>query len=793
VFQRTIRGLLRSSGYSATAVVSMAVALALATVTFAFVDSRLNPPSAWTDPDQVFIEQLRFGDQRNPASVGERKRLLETIPGIEAVVVETEANAGEPHVQRLRFAGTQLVPVSYWRFLGVPPLIGRTPTAEEARARSAVVISERLWRLEYPEGTPLNGATLKVGDRSYDVVGVMPHAFTRQISNDVWFAYDGTAAIDTLRESAYTGGSRILVRLKSGVTVDVLDADLRRVASVLTSQSARRNAPAYQLNLRPAWTRRPLLDPFSILLYVLAFGILAIGCTNVAALTLARGISRRREHALHLALGASRGAIARRVLGEVGMLTLAASVLGVGFTFALLGVLRAITPLDLLWGEFGVPVVTTRTFVFCGVAILAAIATGAGVPAWRASRVAPNEPLKDLAGTTTGRTRSEFRILVVAELAIAMVLLMMASLASLSVRNMLTLDFGFAARSIVTVSVAVPERSEMTFTGVEAQARGSVEAIRQLPGVQAATLSGGGTMPGGVLSSDRSAAGEPVLQVRNYRTGRERLFATLGVRMREGRDFVEGDAGGDGAAILSNRAAKVLFPRGDAIGRRVKFGAPDKPGRWVPVVGVSEDFLLEPVDDPEKTEPMVAFSFSDSTSRGWSAMIRASGSPAAVATAIRERLTGALPGAPRIRITEFARSYGNFVSSIAYVAKIVGALGVAAVVLGALGLFSVLSYAVGQRSREFAVRVALGATEGNLVSVVMRSAIEFTLAGTAIGALLSFWASAGMSRLLFGVKNTDPVSLVITEVTLIAICLLAALAPALRASRANPLDIIRAV
>jgi putative ABC transport system permease protein len=210
------------------------------------------------------------------------------------------------------------------------------------------------------------------------------------------------------------------------------------------------------------------------------------------------------------------------------------------------------------------------------------------------------------------------------------------------------------------------------------------------------------------------------------------------------------------------------------------------------VVGITEDFELAPTDDAEISDPPVFLATSDSASTSWRVMAIGSHATPASVLPLQTRIRDALPPGWRASARSFTEQLDAQVGLLGYFTKIFGVLGFAALALGALGVFSVLTYVVGQREREFAMRVSLGASPANLVRVVMRNALEFALGGTAIGALLSFWASAGISGLLFGVKNTDPISLIATEVILVSVTLLASLAPALRAARANPLDVMRA-
>jgi len=237
-------------------------------------------------------------------------------------------------------------------------------------------------------------------------------------------------------------------------------------------------------------------------MYLLGFGILTIGCSNVTALTLARGLTRRRDFALRIALGAPRRAIARDVFAEVGLVTFVGSVLGMAMTFALLGVLRRSMPVELTWEGWAAPALDIATLTYCAIAFFVAVAMGGTLPAIRATRISPNESLKDGAGTTTGRARSEFRLLLIGELAVAMVLIMMANLLTLSLRHVMTFDFGFPAQAIVTASVRANDREPpVSATEIAAWRQRSLEVARDLPGVLAAGLRGG-YVPGTLRTID---------------------------------------------------------------------------------------------------------------------------------------------------------------------------------------------------------------------------------------------------------------------------------------------------
>jgi putative ABC transport system permease protein len=790
--RRAVRSLIRSPGYAATAIGSIAVGLALATATFAMVDAMLHPKLPFADPDQLYSVQLRFGNQKNPPSVGEQLRLVRSLP-----LVEDAAAIWSGRIRgytTTRAGGMPLYATpGLWSMLGVRPELGRLPVANDGREGRSVLVRRDIWERDLQKRTSLDGASLRYNDRFYDVIGVMPMKPARQLGGIAFVLADERAALDTLRISTFTqGGARIIVRLRAGATPESMQGDLAHAAANLTSQYVTGSAPPYRIDLVSMRPRIRNLSEFEVLFLGLAFGVLAIGCTNVAALALARGLKRQRDIALRRALGASRGKVAGEVLAEVGILAVIGGALGLVLTIAMLGALAGMIPEELTWGWLEPPVMNFRVFGAAAAAMIAAIALAGAAPAIHASRVSPSEPLKDGAGTTTGRMGSQFRALVIGELAIAMVLLMMASLMSLSIRNRLTFDFGFEATRLATAQLSLMRNPGRTSgADLSSMRRRTIEMATATPGVRSVALMNYRPMVDDIVVSDRTSSGEPSLELRSATSGGPGFFATMGIPIVAGRDIAEGDIG-EGAVVLSERAAAALFPRGDAIGRRIKSGKVEGSEPWVRVVGISKDFTLTMAPDRDLLGHAIVFSDRESATNYWSLAIRTEGDPVPVIRAMTLAFRDALPERSSAYVARFMDAWEPSFLINGFFARIFGVLGFAAMLLSAFGMFSVLSYVVGHRHREFAIRVSLGATQGNVARVVLRTAFECALGGTAIGALLSFWASAGVSGMLFGVKNTDPTSLIVAELVLIGVTLLAGLGPAIRASRANPLDVIRA-
>jgi putative ABC transport system permease protein len=317
-----------------------------------------------------------------------------------------------------------------------------------------------------------------------------------------------------------------------------------------------------------------------------------------------------------------------------------------------------------------------------------------------------------------------------------------------------------------------------------------LQRLRSIPGVVAAAPGGSGRPDGDEVTADAIGDVPPLRTPVYYRAG-PGFFATMGIPLVRGRDISESDENGGGAVVLSETAARRLFPHGGAIGRMVKLGDARSSRPWLPVVGIAKDISLTMNDayDPDYHPGVFAdtpYEFS-----GFLMVARVVHGTPDLTLAIRRGMADLLPADGGVEVVPWTYYQQEMIRVNRFFEQLLSMLGTGALLLGVTGLFSVLSYGVGQRMREFAVRQALGATPLNIVRVVLKGAFEMALGGTAVGALLSFWASAGLSSVLFGVKNTDPVSLVIAEATLMAVALAAALVPAVRAMRSNPVDILR--
>jgi hypothetical protein len=407
--------------------------------------------------------------------------------------------------------------------------------------------------------------------------------------------------------------------------------------------------------------------------------------------------------------------------------------------------------------------------------------------------VEPNEPLKDGAGTTTGRAGSRFKYLVMGELALSMTLLMGASLVSKGTRNIAEYDFGYDARPLLGAQFGTGAR----VPGSSVPAANIVaDRIRAVPGVLGAAAVGHLGAENFTAISDLTVEGGDGIRLNDgYFDADAGFFRTLGLPISQGRDFVEGDRAGEGAAIINAAAAKALFPHGGAIGRRVKMGDFKSARPWVRVVGIVNTmrFSFHGNDRDYDEEPMIVTSTpAAARAEFWQLVIRPARGARGVESAVRKELKMQMPPGAYFTVGLWLPQYAAVLRAHEFVSSVFRMLAAASLLLGAAGLFSVLSYVVGQRNREFAVRMALGADRPAVVRLVLRGALELSIGGAAVGAFMGMWTGSLLSAFLTNVAPTDVGALVTAELFLVSVTTLASLVPALRASRANPVDVLRA-
>jgi predicted permease len=713
----------------------------------------------------------------------ETRSFSQVAPILSEVYALDDQSAGLAGDMGQLFAGR--VGSSYFDVIGVRPMLGRALRDGDAEA-GAVVIGYDLWRRQFSGQRSLAGMTLSFGGRPHPVVGVMPHG----LPGSAWLALPA----DAERSGAgFTGWAAVIARLRPGATKEHADSELAAVARHLTALYHSEDAPfGFTMASQRADPMR--LSDLHWAMLGASFGVLLIACANLANLMLARGLAKRREIALRLAIGAGRAAVVWQMFAECAVLTVGGAGLGVALSLWGSQVVSTRVPRDMWWLGVVLPQLSWRVYALALLAAAAAAVLFGLLPAIRvANAVSLDEPLKDGAGTT-GRFRQRYSALAIAETALALVLLMGAGLLLRAVQRLTSYEFNVAARQLLRSGTRVPKERAETPASRQRYEVDLLAAIRSVPGILDVASQSGKRAPGGALTAEMTGDSTRIVNL-DYSVVSPNYFRTKGLPILVGRDFVDGDLVGDGAVIVNVAAAKRLYPGQRAVGRMLKLGGPASGAPWLPIVGVSriekEGRPSDVRDRPEETWADVFVVRAADAPADLTLTIRTAHEDPKIAAAVSRKIRTMGLGSYGW-VVPYLYWYEGELRSRAFLAKLFVTMGAFALVLAAIGIYGVLAYAVSRRIREFAVRIALGAQRSDLLKSVLHDGLVMTLAGTGLGAFVALWSSYLLENLLEDIHPTDALTLVIAESVLIGVTVGACLAPAFRAMRADPIEILRA-
>ena len=687
-----------------------------------------------------------------------------------------------------RIQGAYFTP-GFFETLGARAALGRTIPPEEAVVGNDrfVVLSDGLWKRRFGADRTIIGRPLTIDGGLFTVVGVMPPAFTFPADRiDFWMPLSvmGPDAIGRQRASRFLD---VFGRLASGVAVaqakDELAALSRRIAE--REQDARGWTDVTMLPVREALigdVRRPLL----VLLGAVAF-VLLITCVNIAGLLLARATARQRELAVRSALGAGRGRILRQLLTESLVLALIGGALGVALAYAGVGALGALGASDLPRAAAIRIDATVMLYAF-GVSTLAGLLFGL-LPAIRATSRNLQGVLRAGSRGSVGNAGNHLRgALVVAEVALAVILVVGAGLATKSFTRMLEIDPGFKAQNVLAV------RLGMNYDKYgDGRIRGYYESllarIAAVPGVEAVgaakdfPLRGVGelrppTVPAGASGPERQIR-VPALHVSTD------FFRAMGIPMRAGRSFTSADREDAPLVWIVNDAfAKRYWPNEPAVGKVLRMGQAS-----IQIVGVVGDFRQKSLTEPP--EPTVYMHYLQNMRAGLSIAVRTTGDPLRYANAVREAIWSVDRDQTITSVETLSTIVGGNVARPRLLASLLLLFGVMGLSLGALGIYGVLAYAVSQRRQEIGVRVALGATPRSVLGLVVGQGMTLAVIGVVAGIAGALVLTRVMTTVLYEVRSTDPMTFMTVVVVLLGTALLASWLPARRALRIDPVQALR--
>ncbi len=790
------RSLLRSPGFALTALVLVALGVGANTAAFSLADFVLVRPLPFPEPDRLVRLWERIPGysrmEASPANYRDWKRLatgFESLAAFDEVGMNL-TGSGDPRRLDVALVTWELLPT-----LGVRPALGRSFTAEDDRedAAGTLLLSDRLWRAGFGGDVSVVGRTVRLDDRPYTVIGVMPPGFlfpSRDV--DAW----KPAAIPA---SAYDDRGdnwlQVVGRLAPGASLAGARAAMGVVAAQLRGQYPAENEKV-DVAVNPM--RDEMSGQSRLLLYALcgaALCVLLVACANLASLLLARGLARRQELAVRTAIGAGRERLLRQLATEGLLMALAGGAAGVLVAVLALPLLSRLVPFAL--PVAGVPAVDARVL---GFALALTLATGLAfglLPALRASGAAGLEGLRDGARSGGGRKEALRSGLVVAEIVASVVLLASAGLLLRALWRLEGLDPGFRAEGVVTMRTALPLPRYAGTTARTAFYARVLGEVRRLPGVAGAAYVTGlpMAMPGGIwpvavgAEPEGSRAGGRNASLRYVTSG---YFGTLGIRLARGRDVDDGDTRERPyVAVVSESMAARYWPGQDPIGRHFTFAFHDRE-----VVGVAADVRVRGFE--QTSEPQVyvpAGQVDDDSIIGYAPkdlVVRSSTSMALIVPQIRAIVRAADPQQPISGVRTMDDVVATQTASRAVQLRVIVGFALIATVLGAVGIHGLLALAVSQRAREIGVRVALGACPREILAMVLRRGVQLGLAGIVPGTILACAVARGLQALLAGLEPWDPVTFAAVVGLSFGMTLAGSLLPTVRALRLDPVQALRA-
>lgn len=832
-FRYGLRVLWKNRVYAFVSLITLAVGIGASTAIFSVVNGVLLRPLPYPKPEQIVRvweanakgRQLQFADP----NFEDVHAQVHSLQGMAAIRSGESTVSVENAPDRVRVAS---VSADFFSVIGVQPLLGRLFVPEEQRfgAAPAALVSHSFWQRHLHETRDLASVKFTVSNNPVAIVGVLPAGFHFPEDSQVWMPRE----LDVRLPSRTAHNWQVVARIRDGVSLEQARADASAVARRISQENRLDEKQMTDVNLVPlkdALTRD--VQPALLVLLGVAGLLLLVACANVMNLSLAQASARGDELAVRVALGASRWRLLRQFLAEALILCAAGGVLGVIAAYFGVRALLAVAPSDIP----RLDEVSVNLFVLAfALALSFVVAAGLGViTAWRATSGQVRSALAE-AGRRQGtgaRSRHVGRMIVAGQVAITLTLLTGAGLLGRSMLRVLSIDPGFETEHIVTLDLKLPDIEEGTENRRAQFLEQLIAGIRALPGVEAA----GGTnvlplkdpdSPDGTfvvlnpqqlsprqrelierstqtsinkadpafladltkfaedLFSNKALAGNA-----DYVVASEGYFETLRIPLLRGRLFTDSDGPtAPHAAVISEGVARQKWPGQDPIGQTVEFGNMDGDLRLLTIVGVVGEVRKHSLETAPRPTIYVNYRQRPRRTDQFDVVLRTSSDPAAVTSSVRRVLTQLDPTVPA-RMTTFTQVFSESLNNRRFNLTLVGVFALAALVLAMVGVFGVLAYSVAQRTREIGVRVALGATPGGILKMVLGQGLVTVAIGLAVGLAGSLLLTRTMRSMLFEISPNDPLTVAGIALLLLLIAMLASYIPARRATRVDPMIALR--
>jgi putative ABC transport system permease protein len=699
------------------------------------------------------------------------------------------------------------ISANLFAMLGVSPQMGRAflPEEEEPGKDQEIVLGHGFWEQRYASDPRIIGRSVKVDGKSYTIVGVMPKGFDFPLPAEAWLPL---SISPKERESRQNRWLWVLGRLKPGVSFSTASAEMQSIAQ--------RQAEAYP-DSNKGWELRPLLLPqfmtgsltreYTMLLMGAVAFVLLIACADVANVQFARMSGRTNEFAVRTALGGSRWRVVRQLLAESILLSAGGAVLGLLFAQWALQVILAHMPPDVAKFVAGWKTISldSGAFLFTlAVVVISGILSGIA-PSLLASRGNLADSLKESGrGASVSRARGRLRsVFVVAEVSLALVLLVGAGLLVKNFEGLLNVNESYSPRSLLTLNLTLPRAQYATQPQQLAFFEQVLQRLNALPGAQSAIAThlpyanGGGADEDSFAIRERPANKRGAPQDAIVQNVAPNYFRMMNIALRDGRLLNDGDgAKTTKVVVISESLARRYFPGENPLGKQISIGrnpADTSDGTaehpWWTIVGVVNDLHYSWIN--KEDIPTIYGSFRQWPPYYTFVVLHAVNEPSELIPAVHAEIAAVDPELPLYNIKPMDRLITESIIGIAYVAAMMAVLGVIALVLASVGVFGVMSYSVSERAHEIGIRMSLGAQTKDILRMVLRSGMTLTVLGLAIGLPIAFVLARALAALLFGVEAADPFSFIGLPLVLAAVAALACYLPARRAARLDPLKALR--
>jgi putative ABC transport system permease protein len=785
------RMLLKSPTYTAVAILALALGIGANTAIFSVVNALLLRPLPYIDSKRlVLVESMnRQGGAQtlggvSPADFWDLQQQSETFEQLVAMSGGGFSLTGVDNPES--FPGAR-VSTNFFDALRARPLLGRTFRAEDGtvKADDTIILSYRLWQERFGSDANVIGTTL--GDTGTTVIGVMPPDFKYPGFAQLWLPLSRDSGEMRNRANRYFG---VMGLLKPGQTLQAAQTELQTIASRLEAQYPDSDKEiTVRLMLFREWVVRDVKASLWILMGAVAL-ILLIACANVANLLLARAASRRKELAIRRALGASRWRVMQQLLAESLLIALLGG--GAGLLLALWGVDALMALLPESWSNLKLQDKVGIDWLVMGFTLATTLVTGillGLIPAWQASRPDVNEWLKEAGrGSEGARHRRTRNVFVITEIALALVVLIGAGLLINSFMRLQRNDLGFNPRGLMNMSFSVPFNRYPDDASRARFITRMLDEAATAPGVEAVAATSGNVFPFLNFSFDIVGQPQAVEPEALYDAISPNYFRVLGAEMLAGREFNDrDDRHAPAVAIINESLRRQYFADSEPLGQRITVNFLGQ-RQTREIVGVVRDFNQ---GEPGKVRPQVLVCYLQQPWLSASLLVRAAGNSEDTRKAVQAAIWAVDKTQPARRADRAEAVLNTALGEPRLYTLLLGSFALLALVLAAVGIYGVMSYSVAQRTKEIGIRMALGASPGNVLRMVVRQGMKLIVVGITFGLLGAFALTRLLASLLFRISTTDPMTYAAVILLLALVALAACYIPARRATRVDPMVALR--